>query len=181
MSRVLLPLILAGCGATDLTEIEEILCGQCDATCTYDEPAVTSASHIDGGLDYPDAPPAGGDHDPCWTTWGVHPTDPGDEHWVHNLEHGGVVYLYDCPDGCEADVAALEAMVADLPEGTVILAPYDGLKTQFAAVAWERRLQLDCLDTGALVEFYERFVDNAPESVTAGPPGGCMETTTTSG
>lgn len=177
MWRTLLVVGVVGCGDAKLRDRADELCLSCDATCRVDHPRSDGAQHVSGGLDYDDVPPAGGDHDGCWAAWGVHATDPGDEHWVHNLEHGGVVFLYRCPEGCPDEVAALEAEVALRP--TTILAPYDALPTTYAAVAWEHRLLTDCFDLDAMIGFYDLFVDQAPESVAAGPSAGCMETTPT--
>jgi hypothetical protein len=43
-------------------------------------------------------PPASGPHWPVWSAWGAF-TDSvvPRERWVHNLEHGGVVLLFNCP------------------------------------------------------------------------------------
>lgn len=171
-----LALGLVACGDARLADEAAALCDGCDA-CAVDHPSVDGAQHVEGGVDYADLPPAGGDHDPCWTGWGVHAVDPGDEHWVHNLEHGGVVFLYRCPDGCPDEVVALEALVADLPPGTAILTPYEALPTAFAAVAWGHRLLTDCFDDRAMRGFYDLYVDQAPESVQSPPPGGCAPTT----
>ena len=38
---------------------------------------------------------------------GVYDKHVDPEYWVHNLEHGYIVVLYNCPSGCPADIAAL--------------------------------------------------------------------------
>jgi hypothetical protein len=132
---------------------------------------VNSAQHMDGTIDYPDPPPAGGNHNPCWGAWGVHAQALGVEHWVHNLEHGGVVFLYHCSGGCAADVAKLAAFVKG--HRLTILTEYDAMPKRFAVVAWGFRLQSDTLDLGAFEMFYTAHVDHAPESIDSGPPAGC--------
>lgn len=141
-------------------------CGACTET-----RVVTSAQHVQGGVDYADVPPLGGSHDPCWTRFGVHEVEVADERWVHNLEHGAVVFLYHCPDGCEEERAALEFLATPRPFALVM--PYAELPTRFAAVAWGHRLLTDCFDEAALEAFYDRYVDQALESSTSPPPGGC--------
>jgi hypothetical protein len=139
-------------------------CGAC-----VESRAVTSAQHVAGGIDYADKPPFGGSHDPCWTRFGVHEREVADEHWVHNLEHGAVVFLYHCPDGCEDELAALEFLAATRP--FVLVMPYADLPTRFGAVAWGHRLLTECFDEGAFETFYELYSDQAPES--SASPGGC--------
>jgi hypothetical protein len=146
------------------------LCTSCGACA--ENIRVSSASHRSEPIDYPDVPPVGGDHNGCWTTFGVHTKEVADEHWVHNLEHGAVVFLYNCPDGCSAEQAKLEALVQGRPFALVL--PYAALRTRFAAVAWENRLLSDCYDEAALRAFYTAHVDNALESSSSAPPSSCL-------
>jgi hypothetical protein len=95
-----------------------------------------------------------------------------DESWVHNLEHGGVVFLYNCPAGCADDVAEL----VELTEGygnLAILAPYSLMSSRFAVVAWGHRMLMDCLDIAAMQAFFDADADQAPDSVRSGPPDSC--------
>lgn len=150
-------------------------CSACDGDCLIEQFAALSASHIEGGLDYSNRPPTSGDHDPCWADYGVHTEELGDEHWVHNLEHGAVVFLYDCPGGCAEDVATLESIVAESPTDTTILTSYAGMDTPFAAVSWGWRITLGCADDAELRAFYSAHAGQAPEDTTSAPPGGCTE------
>ena len=127
--------------------------------------------HQQGTIDYPDRPPAGGAHNPCWADFGVHDDELPAENWVHNLEHGAVVYLHDCPDGCADELDALRELVEARPYA--LLTPYPGLPTRFAAVAWGYRLQSDKLDRKGFAAFYEAHYDRAGESSTSGAPAGC--------
>lgn len=130
---------------------------------------VTDRSHV-AEVAYDELPPVGGDHLDCWADYGVHdePVAPGN--WVHNLEHGAIVVLHDCVDGCAAELAALAAFSA---AQRVLMTPYDGLPTNFAAVAWGHRLTMDCLDMAALMTFYDDHFDMGLESVATGKPDGC--------
>lgn len=147
------------------------VCGACEEIV-----AVKSASHVPGPIDYPDPPPAGGDHDPCWTTWGPHPDLVPAANWVHNLEHGGVAFLYQCPDGCEehaADIEALSIFASEVPQA--ILTSYDAMPKPFAVVSWGHRLVSECFDVSAALRFYARHVGDAPEGfLTANPPADCQ-------
>jgi hypothetical protein len=147
------------------------VCAACDDSC---EQALTisSADHVDGPIDYPDKPPAGGPHNPCWGDYGIHYEQPlPAENWVHNLEHGAVVFLYHCPEVCTEELVTLHTMAQELPR--VIVTEYTDMPAGFAAVSWGHRLVSECFDELALRAFHQRHFDRAPESVSAGAPGGC--------
>lgn len=145
-------------------------CGDCGA-CEERMVDVGRAVHREGDIDYADSPPAGGPHAPCWADWGAHADEVRPENWVHNLEHGGVVLLYGCPDGCAAAIAELEAF-ADSHE-RALLTPYPDLPLRFAYVSWGFRLLTDCHDLGVVRAFYEAHVGRGPEDATSGPPAAC--------
>lgn len=149
-------------------------CDACGGACQEDEIPATSRNHTDAAITYEDRPPTGGDHNPCWATWGVHTDEVPDENWVHNLEHGGVIFLYNCPDGCPEDQLALESYVSGLPAGRALVTPYAEMTWTYAAVSWEHRLLLDCLDMASFQAFYDEHVANGPEVTTADPDTGCM-------
>ena len=130
---------------------------------------VTSASHFDGEFDYPDPPPVGGDHHFCWLAYQVFDAEVPDENWVHNLEHGAVVFLHNCPDGCAAELAVLAQMVRGHPRS--LLTPYAALPAKFAAVSWGHRLVTDCFQEARFARFYDEHVGRGLESVSSGP--GC--------
>jgi hypothetical protein len=141
-------------------------CGGCE-----EKRSVTSAQHKPEPISYADNPPTGGDHASCWSTFGVHSDAVPEARWVHNLEHGAIVFLYNCPDGCAADVKQLEALTKG--RAFALVTPDARLPMRFAAVAWGVRLLAECLDQDAFISFYEKHVDQAGESSTSPPPGGC--------
>lgn len=95
------------------------------------------------------------------------------EGWIHNLEHGDMVVLYRCPEGCDATAqTALSGLQQQLPAsplcgfppGTnVVVTRFDQMPTPYAAVVWGRVFFLDTLDVGALTTFYGQSADRAPE------------------
>lgn len=141
-------------------------CGACEKNIR-----VSTANHRSDPIDYKDPPPVGGEHNPCWTKFGVHDKEVADEHWVHNLEHGAVVFLYNCPDGCSDQLSQLKQLIDGRKFALVM--PYAALPTRFGVVAWENRLLSDCYDESAFTAFYDAHVNRAPESSTSGPPTGC--------
>ncbi len=68
-----------------------------DAGCRARGLRSRAAGHVPGDVDYDQAPPAGGDHDPAWLECGVYDAPVRDENAVHSLEHGTVWVTHD-PD-----------------------------------------------------------------------------------
>lgn len=167
------PATLIGCAGTVGEPLDSSSdCDLCSGGCVENiEP--TSHAHVEGDVVYDDPPPTGGDHNACWADWGVHAEEVGDEHWVHNMEHGGVIFLYNCPDGCDDDVAAMANYVTSLGP-TALMTPYAAMPYRYATVSWGWRLLQSCLDLETMKSFYNAHVDQAPESSTAYPSDGCM-------
>ena len=94
------------------------------------------------------------------------PVDP--EVWVHNLEHGYVLVLYNCSADCDAIEASMRDLNRTVPNSKygypkLIASPNDQIQTAVVALAWGWQLDLDEPDLEALVDFYRRFADNGPE------------------
>lgn len=108
-------------------------------------------------------PPSGGDHIAVWLDCGVYDVPVPNGNAVHSLEHGAVWFAYD-PGLDAADVETLIELARTRAD-RVIVAPYPGLDTPIAAVAWERRLETDSADDPRLQEFLDTYVngDAAPE------------------
>ncbi len=131
----------------------------------------TSAFHVTGDVVYPDPPPVGGNHNVCWAKWGVHDEELADENWVHNLEHGGIVFLYNCSDGCPNEVDTMKVFVSGRTQA--LLTPYSLMPTRFAVLSWGVRLTTNCFDMPSFQQFYQAHVDRAPESIADDPPRSC--------
>ena len=130
-----------------------------------------SASHIDeGSLSYSQDPPSSGDHRSVWARWGEYTFLPP-ERWLHNLEHGGVVFLY---HPCiEAEILdELRDYIRELrdEEGTPlrwILTPASSLQTGIAVIAWEWRYFANCIRGEEIEDFIRRNYRQAPEDIAA--------------
>ena len=106
----------------------------------------------DPHVPYNSDPPTSGPHLPYLAPWGIHTTPVTRELQVHNLEDGGVVIQYHCPNGCPDLVDKLATIVKGY-ERQVLLAPYPGLKTRIALTAWTRLDAFDEYDEGRILRF----------------------------
>ena len=105
---------------------------------------------------YNSDPPTSGPHLPYIAPWGVHNVPIVRELQVHNLEDGGVVIQYNCPNGCADLVTKLEAVVKGY-DRQVLLAPYPGMKTRIALTAWTRLDAFDEYDEARIVRFIRSY------------------------
>jgi hypothetical protein len=151
---------------------------------TQDEPVgrmlpSEGAAHAeqDTPITYRSRPPTSGTHYPTWVqNYGVLDPAPPTGNWVHNLEHGAVVILYNCPSACPELVQQLKDLYPTLPLGRnsrggrprVLIVPYADMDTKIAAVAWQWLLQQDELDVDQLTQFVEQRIDRGPECTAAG-------------
>jgi len=118
---------------------------------------------------YNTVPPTSGPHLGTLAPWGISTEPIPDELQVHNLEDGGVLIQYDCPDeGCPELEAQLTDFVTQLradPKYThLILAPYTGIRQAsggkpIALTAWTRYLYLDDFDREKLIEFVDAYIN----------------------
>jgi hypothetical protein len=124
-------------------------------------------------------PPTSGPHSPAWAQWDYHYPELTRDHWIHNLEHGGVVLGYRCDAPCPALVDELLAVVPTLEVDPRCVAPLahralvvgdpdlpDGVSV-FAA-AWGVAYTATCVDAETLRAFYAAHVAQAPEDTCAG-------------
>jgi len=169
---------LASCGAAGSDSggaaalvVED--CAACDGACVRRSEPVLASPHTLDPVDYPRYPPSSGPHHYCWTEFGVAAAALPTERWVHTLEHGGVVFLFDCPTGCPAEQASIEALVRELGPFAVSTPAAAPMPAPFVAVAWGEVLELGCVDAPALRAFYQDHHDRAPESLSAGPGSSC--------
>lgn len=153
-----------------------------DAACPFAITPVTHVPvvHLDPGtpIDWSSNPPATGPHFNVWARWNRSYSNPPLErgYWVHNLEHGGVALLYNCPDGCPEEVAAFEEMMQDFPEDPDCMPPVrnrmlvtsDPLlpaDVRFAASAWGFTYTAGCFDAPSLMSFIQAHHGRGPEDV----------------
>ncbi len=132
--------------------------------------------HIDFGspspLVYNSTPPTSGPHYGNLVGWGIYDEPQRYEHLVHNLEDGGVVVYYQCPEGCPELVQELKDLVQPyITQGQhVVMVPNDpnwsinggpalhqDMGTRIAITAWQRILKLDEVDSGKIRSFIQKY------------------------
>jgi hypothetical protein len=137
-------------------------------------------SHIDPSTTWPYKfyPPTSGPH---YSVAGSAPAawktidNLVDGQFVHNLEHGGIAVLYNCPSG--TDCTTLKNQLTDYinklapleptyGEVKIVMTPYTrGMQKKVALVAWHYIEFLDAYNQNAITQFYENHVDQGPEQV----------------
>jgi hypothetical protein len=118
--------------------------------------------HVDGTVDYPQSPPAGGPHNSVWLNCGIYDLPQTNENAVHSMEHGAVWVTYDAEAVSDDELATLKAQ---LPSTYVVLSPYVGLDSPIVLSAWNHQLKLDSADDERIPQFFEEYWrnQNAPE------------------
>jgi hypothetical protein len=171
-----------GCGDHDsgthrqapVTPVESEPIGDCAAVLrSY---SGGSATHLPecSDIEYSMSPPVFGDHYPIWGAYKTYDFPVPLGYLVHDLEHGAVVFFYDCPDGCSDEVADVQAFIDALPADPrcsqavrvqVVLVPRPGLGARWAASAWGYSLSADCFDAELFGQFYADHQGQGPENL----------------
>jgi len=136
-----------------------------------------TATHIDPSTtwSYKNYPPTSGPHfsapdgPASWQTDA--PMREGT--FIHNMEHGGIVIVYDCASGsaCTTLKNQLDNYVQNLVpadpqfnEYKMVMTPYArGMTHKVGLLAWHYVEWLDGYDQAAITRFYEAHVDQGPE------------------
>jgi hypothetical protein len=152
--------------------------GPCNAV--VQQRAIEGYTHVSvcSYVEYGTKPPSSGNHYPVWAAFETYSAPIPEGFWVHDLEHGGVVFTYDCPDeGCASDIAAaqtfIDGMTADPlcdpsagnPRVRMTMTPDPNLDVRFAASAWGWTLRADCFDPVAFGAFVTAHYGNGREAI----------------
>jgi hypothetical protein len=128
-------------------------------------------NHVEEGsvIVYQHQPPASGPHYPSTAPYGVSEQPIPAGYWVHTLEHGGIVALYNCPQACPDVVAELRDAFVKLPRSRqfnrvkLVATPYSPMSSKIAYLAWGKIEELEQFDYERLLRFYNAYVDKGPE------------------
>ena len=127
-------------------------------------------------VEYGTNPPTSGPHYPSWAAFKRYTEPVPRGFYVHAMEHGAVVLLYNCQDGCAADVDALALISALRPvdplctapvQRRIILTPDPDLPTRFAAAAWGASWVSNCVNAEELNAFLDAHYARGPENFCA--------------
>ena len=113
-----------------------------------------STEHVDDEVDYPQAPPVGGEHDQAWHECGVYDAPVREENMVHSLEHGTVWVTYQ-PGLSEEEI---ETIVALLPDDSIV-SPYPDQRAPVVVTVWGAQLALEGPDDPRLPLFVDEYGD----------------------
>lgn len=142
------------------------------AGCATETVANEGWAHVAEGsaVAYRHNPPASGNHYPVWARYQEHTVPVARGYWVHNLEHGAIVFLYK-PGTATATVDALRAAYRALPNDPAcghkraLFAADPDLAGETAVVAADVVLQSGCTDAGAIRTFVNAHIARGPEQV----------------
>jgi hypothetical protein len=136
--------------------------------------ALEGSDHVADGTQvvYKTRPPASGPHYSNWLqTFGFMNPAPPTGNWLHNLEHGAIAILYNCPTACPEIEQELKDLYPQMPLGRnavrsqprVIILPYSDMDAKIAVVAWGWILELESVDKDQILAFADQRIDRGPE------------------
>jgi hypothetical protein len=138
---------------------------------------VQSALHVGdcSALADTSKPPSGGDHYGSWAAFQSYTFPIPHGFLIHSMEHGAVIIYYNCPSGCDSEVAQVQAWLDSQPEDPLcvgqgalrraVLTPDPTLDVRWAMSAWGETLRADCFDSQAFGGFYEAHYGRGPEQL----------------
>jgi hypothetical protein len=160
--------------------------GPCNVVVTHETP-LAAASHVAQGtvIDWASNPPSSGVHYPTHAAWGIaYPIIVERGNYLHNEEHGGVVLLYNCPNGpCQDTIDQLTAIGTALPQDPACAS--EGVNAKWlvtrdpalpsgvsvAAAAWGWTFKASCVDEARLAAFVSaRYSNGGPDRTNCAGP-----------
>jgi hypothetical protein len=86
---------------------------------------------------------------------------------VHNLEHGYIIFWYNCAILDDADCTELKTRIKSVMDEVnnfkVIAYPWDSIDVPVVMTSWGRLQKMQTFDTPQARAFYEANLNNAPE------------------
>jgi Protein of unknown function (DUF3105) len=132
-------------------------------------------NHVDEGtpLTFQHFPPSSGSHYPTPAGTGFYEQEFSEGYWVHSLEHGFVVILYNCAatDNCDALKSQIKGFISSAPTHgcdsvRLIGLPYSkGMSTPVTLISWNHQLDLPAFDATRVMNFYKRYDNRGPENL----------------
>lgn len=138
-----------------------------------DSVPIMNSAHIETDTDpgqYNSDPPTSGPHYPQEAEAGFYETNiykfPAG-YLVHNLEHGYVIFWYNCDlldeAGCAELKSQIRAVMDELGGVKLIAYPWPSLDVPLAMTSWGRIQKFETFDAKAAKAFYRANLNRAPE------------------
>ena len=166
VSLTMILLILGGIGITVFLALNNTQAGE-------KVPIMSDTSHIPEGTDpnpYNSNPPTSGIHYPEDLKSGFYDENTYDYpegYLVHNLEHGDIIFWYNCSLLSDADCTTLKSQikaVMDEKDNFKLIAyPWEKTDVPLVLTSWGRILPMENFDRDAALDFYRRNLNKAPE------------------
>lgn len=173
---------LFGCGKANPGPLDaSVLDGGC--AITVESWALGAGTHVPVGTDltWESNPPSSGSHYPVWAAFQEFTSPVPRGYYVHDLEHGAVVLLYNCaglaggPEGGECGLLrdGLRQASASLPDDPLcgagvrvrtVITSDPLIPTTVAAAAWGFTYRAECVDLPSLEAFAAAHYARAPEN-----------------
>ena len=85
----------------------------------------------------------------------------------HNLEHGYVIFWYNCANlsegGCSELKSQIKAVMDEVNNFKVIAYPWDSIDVPVAVTSWGRLLEMETFDAAQALAFYKTNLNKSPE------------------
>jgi hypothetical protein len=119
---------------------------------------------------YSSNPPTSGHHYAKWLDAGFYDANTykyPQAHLVHNLEHGYIVFWYNCKSLSDSQCSDLKAQIKAVMDAAqnfkVIAYPWDSIDVPLVLTAWGFRLPMPTFDAALASKFIEQHRNRGPE------------------
>lgn len=127
-------------------------------------------THVKEGtkITYNSNPPTSGPHYPVWQKYGILDKPVADEYLVHSLEHGYIIFSYNCAKlpkttTCDQLKQQLTDVTKDKRIWKIIITPRPSLDVPVALTAWTYLDKMETFDKTRAEAFIDQFRDHGPE------------------
>ncbi len=138
-----------------------------------EEIPIMSSAHIAVDSDpgtYNSDPPTSGPHYPNEAQAGFHETNTYEYpagYLVHNLEHGYVIFWYNCANlsesACTELKSQIKAVMDQVNNVKVIAYPWDSIDVPVVMTSWGRLQKMETFDASQARAFYKTNLNRSPE------------------
>ena len=140
---------------------------------TGEEIPIMTSTHIAVDSDpgeYNSDPPTSGPHYPDEAQAGFYDTNSYQYpagYLVHNLEHGYIIFWYNCgllnETACADLKSQIKSVLDEFNNVKVIAYPWDSIDVPVAMTSWGRLLKMETFDAAQARTFYKTNLNKSPE------------------